>query len=143
MTSRIPEPSSSFEDEGVPDMGYTLDQKEVTGDAQEGMEPPRDTAIAVDEYGTTAAEMAEGEPHDLRISREEPDVLAEVDSDPDYSDSAADPYSEGAGQDVGRIVETDEGARADHEPDVIAYDAGTDGGGFSAEEAAMHLEPEV
>ena len=44
---------------------------------------------------------------------------------------------------VGRIVEPDEGARTDAEKDTVASDRGTDGGGFTAEESAMHLEPEA
>ncbi|GAC1609836.1 MAG: hypothetical protein NVS3B26_13280 [Mycobacteriales bacterium] len=96
-------------------------------------EPPRDTALAVDEFGTTAAELHAGEPLDGRIAREEPDTrdLVGVDAD------------ESAGNGVGRLVESDEGARADTEADMVAADVGTDLGGHSAEEAAMHLEPGV
>ena len=39
---------------------------------------------------------------------------------------------------VGRLVEPDEGARTDQETDSIAYDAGSAGGGASAEELAIH-----
>jgi len=39
---------------------------------------------------------------------------------------------------IGRLVEPDEGARADDEPDAVATDAGAAGGGASAEELAMH-----
>ena len=39
---------------------------------------------------------------------------------------------------VGRLVEPDEGAHGDTEPDAVAYDAGAAGGGPSAEELAMH-----
>jgi hypothetical protein len=39
---------------------------------------------------------------------------------------------------VGRLTEPDEGAHADAETDSIAYDAGTAGGGASAEELAIH-----
>jgi len=96
-------------------------------------EPPRDTALAVDEFGTTAAEMHDGEPLDGRIAREEPDVLSRVDVEADES----------AGQQVGRLVESDEGARTDTEAEMVAADVGSDLGGYSAEEAAMHIEPEV
>jgi hypothetical protein len=124
-------------------MGYTLAEKEITGDAQEGMEPPRDTPTAVDDYGTTAAEERAGEPLDLRISREEPDVLDRVDLDADESAGADTPYPADREEQVGRIVEADEGARADIETDAVGYDVGTDRGGFSAEERAMHIEPET
>ena len=93
--------------------------------------------------GTTAAEQAEGEPLDTRLEREEPDVLAAVDQPADESAGADTPFDERAGQGVGRLVETDEGARTDTEADLVAGDVGTDLGGYSAEESAMHLEPEV
>ncbi|MFV2009782.1 MULTISPECIES: DUF5709 domain-containing protein [unclassified Micromonospora] len=39
---------------------------------------------------------------------------------------------------VGRLVEADEGAHTDEEPDSVAADAGATGGGASAEELAVH-----
>ncbi|MEU8236841.1 DUF5709 domain-containing protein [Actinoplanes missouriensis] len=39
---------------------------------------------------------------------------------------------------VGRLVAPDEGSGWDEEPDSVAYDAGSAGGGASAEELAMH-----
>ena len=59
---------------------------------------------------------------------------------PDLSDDADNPYPVDREERVGRIVETDEGARADTEPDAVANDVGTDQGGFSAEERAMRIE---
>ena len=53
------------------------------------------------------------------------------------------PFDERAGQGVGRLVEPDEGARGDTEADLVATDSGTDLGGYTAEESAMHLEPEA
>ncbi len=43
---------------------------------------------------------------------------------------------------AGRLVAPDEGARGDDEPDEIAEEVGPDAGGFTAEEAAMRVEPE-
>ncbi|MDF5757132.1 DUF5709 domain-containing protein [Spongiactinospora sp. TRM90649] len=43
---------------------------------------------------------------------------------------------------AGRLVEPDEGVRADTEAEEIAREVGPDSGGFSAEEAAMHIEEE-
>lgn len=103
-------------------------------------EPPRDTALAVDEFGTTAAEVHDGEPLDGRLSREEPDVLTLVDVPANENDTA---FDERSGQGVGRLVESDEGARPDTEAEMVAADVGDDLGGYSAEEAAMHIEPEV
>lgn len=129
MTARIPEKPSEYEAAGIPDPGVG--------------EPPADTALAVDEFGTTGRELTEGESLDGRISREEPDVLALVDTPADEGAGVDTPFAEGAGQGVGRLVEPDEGARSDTEADLVAHDVGTDLGGYSAEEAAMHIEPEV
>ena len=143
MSSRIPEPPSEAEAEGIPDPGFSDPTQIVAGDTQETVEPPHDTAIAVDEWGTTAAEQAEGEPLDSRLAREEDDVLAAIDLPADETEGADTPFDERAGQGVGRLVETDEGAHTDTESDMVAGDVGTDLGGYSAEESAMHLEPEV
>jgi hypothetical protein len=118
-----------MEAEGIPDT-----------DDDGAMEPPHDVAIAVDDFGTTAAEMHDGEPLDGRIAREEPDVISLVALDADESAGLDDRR---AGQGVGRLVESDEGARTDTEAELVAADVGTDLGGYSAEESAMHLEPEV
>ena len=41
------------------------------------------------------------------------------------------------------MVEPDEGAGPDTEADLVATDVGTDLGGYSAEESAMHLETDA
>lgn len=146
MTSRIPEPASDLEAEGIPETGDTLASKEATGDPQEGYAVPRDTETATDEYGTTVEEMSAGESLSMRVGREEPDVLndAAVVEGADESADSSDPYPEGErGDGIGRLVEPDEGARTDDESDAVARDAGTDLGGYSAEESAMHVEPEA
>ena len=143
MSSRIPSPPSEMEAEGIPDPGYSTDTQDVTGSETFGTEPPHDTAMAVEDFGTTPAEVHAGESLDGRIAREEADVLAQVDTPADESEGSDTPYGERAGQGVGRLVEPDEGARTDSEADMIATDVGTDLGGYSAEEAAMHVEPEV
>lgn len=40
---------------------------------------------------------------------------------------------------AGRLVAEDEGAHPDEEADLVARDAGIDGGAATAEEAAMHV----
>lgn len=141
MTSRIPEPADPFEEEGLPVGEDGLPGKIITGDAQDGIVPPADHAVAVDDFGTTAREMAEGEPLADRLDREEPDVLANIDRPADESEDADQPFPEAPDERVGRLVQPDEGARSDTESDEVATDVGTDLGGFSAEEAAMHVEP--
>ena len=145
MSSRIPEPPSEFEGEGIPDPGDLRSPELVAGDAgsSQGMEPPHDTETATHEFGTTAEEMHDGESLSGRLDRELPDVLDAVDTPADESQGADTPFDEAAGQGVGRLVEPDEGARTDTEKDMVARDEGTDLGGYSAEESAMHLEPEV
>ena len=143
MSSRIPQPPSEFEAEGIPDPGWSAEDAGVTGQLESTTEQPRDVPLAADDFGTTARELHDGEPLEGRIAREEPDVLEQVDVPADESAGADTPFGERAGQGVGRLVEPDEGARSDTEADLIAEDVGTDVGGYSAEEAAMHLEPEV
>lgn len=143
MSSRIPQPPSESEAEGIPDPGTVDPGQLAAGDTEAVVEPPRDTATAVDEFGITAAEQRDGESLDGRLSREQDDVLESVNQPADQSQGADTPFDEAAGQGVGRLVEPDEGARSDSEKDLIATDAGTDLGGYSAEESAMHLEPEA
>jgi hypothetical protein len=140
VSSRIGDPSDPFEDEGLASPEPGLAGKRITGDPQDDFVVPAEDPVAVDDFGTTAAEQQEGEPLDLRLAREEPDLLEKADSMPDLSADADNPYPVDREERVGRIVETDEGAREDHEPDAVAFDVGTDAGGFSAEERAMRIE---
>lgn len=143
MTARLPDKPSEAEAEGVPDPGFSDPGQLEAGDSEAVLEPPRDTALAVDDFGTTTAEQSGGEPLDGRLAREQEDVLSAVALDADESQGSDTPFNERAGQGVGRIVEPDEGVRTDTEKDMVASDVGTDLGGYTAEEAAMHLEPEV
>ena len=136
--SRTPETPSPYEAEGIPDPGTTTDPQAATGQAEGGYEPPHDTAVAVEDYGTTPAEMHAGEPLDGRLARETPDVI-----DLREEVVAGDSTDERAGQGVGRLVAPDEGARSDTDKEMVASDTGTDLGGYSAEEAAMHVVPEA
>src|SRR3954454_14929670 len=113
--SRIPETPSPMEAEGIPETDQTY-----------AFEPPHDAPVAVDDFGTTAAEMHDGEPLDGRIAREEPDVIALVDHPAHESPGSDTRYDERAGQGVGRLVEADEGARTDSEAEMVAADVGTD-----------------
>ena len=130
MTSRIPDPADPFEEEGLASQEPGLAGKRITGDPQDDMVVPRDTPVAVDDYGTTAAE----EPHLLERA---------ATTDADESEDSDQPYPVDPEEKVGRIVETDEGARTDDEASAVANDVGTDLGGFSAEERAMHIQREV
>lgn len=88
----------------------------------EGMIPPGDTPVGVDEWGTTAREEQYDEPLAQRVQRELPDI---------------EPGADDAG--LGRLVEPDQGmVDFDKERDPIATMTGDDAG-LSAEEAAMHI----
>jgi len=140
VSSRTGDPSDPFEDEGLASPDPELAGKRITGDPQDDMPVPGDNPVAVDDFGTTALEQQEGEPLDLRLAREEPDLLETASAKPDMSADSDNPYPADREERVGRIVETDEGAREDTEPDAVAMDVGTDSGGFTAEERAMRIE---
>jgi len=57
---------------------------------------------------------------------------------PASPDDAVSMYDSAGDEKVGRLVEPDEGAPYDTEADAIASDAGSAGGGPSAEELAIH-----
>ena len=143
MSSRIGEPSDPFEDEGQASAEPGLAGKRITGDPQEDMPVAGDRPLAVDDFGTTALEESMGEPLDGRLAREEPELLETAPPVISDREGIDNPYPADREEQVGRIVETDEGARGDYEADAIAIDVGTDQGGFTAEERAMHIEREV
>jgi hypothetical protein len=139
VTSRIPDPADPFEEEGLASDDSSLPGKQITGDTQDDTVVPAESPVVVDDYGTTGEEERAGEPMDVRLGREEPDRSAD---DPvDDSEGADSPYPTDREEAVGRLVEDDEGARGDDEDTSVAHDVGTDRGGFSAEERAMHIEP--
>lgn len=121
------EQSSSFEDEGIPEPDEQ--HAGLPEDVREGTEPPRDTLLLSDKFGTTADEARAGESLDLKVGRELPDPAL----DPYPGNPAA------ADRPAGRLVEDDEGARADDVPESIARLNDGDRAGLSAEEAAMHI----
>jgi len=124
---------------------------------------PPDRPPGHGDFGTTLAEQRQGEPLDLRLSEEEPDVFDGVDEEDDAEVAnereAADPVvaallAEGEEADgeldgfepqeprAGRLVADDEGVHADEEKDLVARDVGISGAGASAEEAAVHVTDE-
>jgi Family of unknown function (DUF5709) len=77
MSSHMPErdPHSELEEEGIPDLEDNTPERENAVDP-ERPSVPRDQPIALDDFGTTAAEQAEGEPLDQRVDREVPEDQA-------------------------------------------------------------------
>jgi hypothetical protein len=138
-----------IEDEGVLDASDTLE-------GPPGEDPLDAGVITADRwsagmrYGSTEAEEEAGESLDQLLAEEEPDVSvddpeddtwpAQVAGDADAADEDVDGLLLDDGPDprAGRLVAEDEGAHTRDEPDLVARDAGIDGGAASAEEAAMH-----
>lgn len=125
-------PVSTQGDTGATGIDIDVDESMTAGELLDRQHSPVDRPVAVDEFGTTAAEQRDGEPLDGRLSRELPDPALDVEV----------PYlseAEGIGDaPAGRIVELDEGAREDTVKENVAIDVGRDEGMRSAEEAAMH-----
>jgi hypothetical protein len=122
----------------------TLDDVSGAGDVLDTGWSPPDRPWAVQAWGMTHREERAGESLSRRLGREVPEFV-----DPggdglgDTSDTDGELIDEEVGyRPAGRLVEIC-GARPDVEPETYAYDAGIDGAGASAEEAAVHLVPEA
>jgi hypothetical protein len=142
--------SADLEDYEVEDASDTL-----IGDSGDD---PLDRGVATPErwsagmrFGTTAGEQQDGESLDELLAEEEPDPAADLDEDPE--DVTGDPdaaeedldgllLDDGPDRRAGRLVAEDEGAHSDTEADLVAHDAGIDGGAATAEEAAVHVVDE-
>jgi Family of unknown function (DUF5709) len=139
MTSpRIPEGESEFEAEGIPDPGDDIAGEPAPGEEAYEISVPRDHATIVDDFGTTAYEEEHGENLDGRLAREVPDVLDDESVGTDPGDGNLDTAYQDPDS-VGRLVQDDEGAHSDTTAETVAHDVGTDLGGYSAEESAMHV----
>ncbi|MBY8875667.1 DUF5709 domain-containing protein [Micromonospora sp. PLK6-60] len=125
-----------IEDDGVLDATDTLD---------DGVGDPLDTGIAasdhwsgVNRFGTTPAEQHAGESLAQRLAEEEPDLAAGDDGA--YADEdELTPRGYDRESRAGRLVDGNDGFGEDVEADSVAADVGIDGGGASAEEAAVHV----
>lgn len=111
----------SPEDEGIPDPGRPHPLQRDTGD--EGLLPPGEEPLVLDDPGTTAAEQRRGAPLEDRLEEETPD------------------REKGHRPRVGRLRERGRGL-TDQEKDEIADEAPEDRDGATAEEAAMRVEDE-
>jgi len=127
-----------------------LDEFGTTAEEQRRGEP-LDDRLAREEPDVAAAD-ADDQRRRARAdaAADNADVPHEwTEPDPDVAEEPpveADPHSpvstyeriDGVPGPVGRLVQPDEGAHEDTEPDEVAVDGGSAGGGPSAEEAAMH-----
>jgi hypothetical protein len=129
----------SPEEDGQLDAADTLEGESYEDPLDTGIEAP-DRWSAGEGFGTTADEERTGESLDQLLAEEEPepDPYAEADlpGDAPLGDYEQEPRS-------GRLVADDEGAHPDEEADLVAHDAGVDGGAASAEEAAVHVQEET
>ncbi len=125
----------SVDDEDQPqgDGDSMTDNRGLDDPLDEGYSPPEKWSVA-EGYGNTPLEEELGETLDMRIAQEEPepDPYAEVDDD------VLDDGEVGNAR-AGRLVAPDEGAHEDEDSELYAEDAGIDGAGASAEEAAVHV----
>ena len=155
--------SQDLEDFEVLDSTDTLDGAPGDDPLDRGVVPPERWSAGV-RFGTTEEEQAEGESLDQLLAEEEPDDTLnlteaelsddeeeeeeEEEEDADEDDDAGDEDVDGLllddGPDprAGRLVAEDEGAHPDEEEDLVATDVGIDGGGATAEEAAVHVVEE-
>jgi hypothetical protein len=139
--------SADLEDYEVADPADTLDGQPGDDPLDRGVVPPERWSAGM-KFGSTADEQASGESLDQLLAEEEPDTSFDVDDDvPEDRDDEdeAEEYLDGLllddGPDprAGRLVAEDEGAHPDTEADLVARDAGIDGGAATAEEAAVHV----
>lgn len=141
-----------IEDDGVLDAADTLDGDPGDDPLDQGY-LPTDRWSAGMRYGSTEEEERAGESLDQLLAEEEPDVSLDPDEavpeDAEGDEDAADEDLDGLllddGPDprAGRLVAEDEGAHVRDEPDLVATDAGIDGGAASAEEAAVHVVNDI
>ena len=153
--------SQDLEDYEVKDSTDTLDGPPGDDPLDRGVVPPERWSAGI-RYGTTEEEQSEGESLDQLLAEEEPDTTlddleAEEEEEEDEEDEAGDfDEDDDAGDEdveglllddgpdprAGRLVAEDEGAHPDEEEDLVATDVGIDGGGATAEEAAIHVVEE-
>jgi hypothetical protein len=153
--------SQDLEDYEVLDSTDTLDGAPGDDPLDRGVVPPERWSAGI-RYGTTEEEQEEGESLDQLLAEEEPDDTLELtedeleDDDEDEEDVEESDAEDDAGDEdvdglllddgpdprAGRLVAEDEGAHPDEEEDLVASDVGIDGGGATAEEAAMHVVEE-
>jgi hypothetical protein len=128
----------AIEDDGVLDASDTLDDDRVADPLDTGI-AAADRWAGANRFGTTAAEARAGESLEQLLAQEEPDVdpYAEAADDEDEDELTRRGYEREPR--AGRLVADDEGFGEDDEPDSVAWDVGIDGGGASAEEAAVHV----
>jgi hypothetical protein len=125
----------SVDDEDQPqgDGDSLSDDRGLAEPLDEGYSPPEKWSVGQG-YGNTPLEEELGETLDQRLAQEEPEP------DP-YAEEDVEDLDDGEVGDAraGRLVAPDEGTGEDQDSEMFADDAGIDGAGVGAEEAAMHV----
>ena len=121
----------------------TLDDRGVADVLDEGYSPP-ERPWAVDDFGVTPSDEHTGEDLAHRLAREVPDDWGDDAEDGDWESDTSDTDGELRDDQVGdaragRLVDYGDGGVTDDDADAWARDAGVDGAGASAEEAAVHV----
>jgi hypothetical protein len=146
--------SADLEDYEVLDASDTLDGAPGDDPLDRGVVTPDRWSAGI-RFGTTGEEQQTGESLDQALDEEEPDVTADID---DEQDEETGPDENAPEQDVGRYLLADDpdpraGRLVDEDAEVygegdnylvardedVAQDVGADGGGATAEEAAIHV----
>jgi hypothetical protein len=136
--------SQDLQDYEVQDASDTLDGNPGDDPLDRGVIPPERWTSAI-RSGSTAGEQESGESLDQLLAEEEPDVGPDADDeqpediagDEDAGDEDVDGLLLDDGPDprAGRLVAGNEAG----DTDLVASDAGIDGGAATAEEAAVHV----
>lgn len=131
---------SDGNDSGLLEPEDSLDDRGVADALDEGYSPA-ERPWAVDDFGTTAQEEADGESLDGRLARELPDGATRAgDGLGDSSDTDGELLDDEVGTArSGRLVAPDQGGASDDDSELYATDVGIDGAAASAEEAAIHI----
>jgi hypothetical protein len=143
--------SADLTDYQVADASDTLDGEPGDDPLDRGVAPPEHWSAGM-RFGVTADEQRDGESLDAELAEQEPDPSADAIGEEPWAGTGDEDVAEedldglllddGPDPRAGRLVAEDEGAHPDEEADLVARDAGIDGGGASAEEAAVHVVEE-
>jgi hypothetical protein len=144
-----PHESADLEDYQVQDSSDTLSGDPGDDPLDRGVAPPERWSRAI-----RRGDQGEGESLDELLAEEEPEEAFDVD-DADPEDTADEDDEDAGDEDVdglllddgpdpraGRLVAPDEGSHPVDVTDMLARDAGADGGAATAEEASMHVVEE-
>jgi hypothetical protein len=123
----FPRPAPEIIEDGIPATEEVPEELLLTGDVSEGPMPPLDRPQAVTEWGTTPFEERVGEPLDIRLRREEPDVFQQP---------------EEVEEDVPQLFQPGAEYSIDEEPAEVGDLDAVWEDSLSAEELAMRIEEE-